>query len=124
MNPAERLKKAAFLDRLAHWLDDCFAIPGTNIRFGVEGLVGLVPGIGDTATLLVSLYLVVEARRLGAPKRMIARMLINVFLDWLIGLIPLVGDIFDIAYKANRRNIALLKAYLERTSTEAEPLTG
>lgn len=114
MNDAERRKKAAFLDRLAHWLDDRFAVPGTNIRFGIEGLLGLIPGIGDTATSLISLYLVAEARRLGAPRRMIALMLFHVLLDWLIGLIPLVGDIFDIAYKANRRNIELLKRHLER----------
>jgi hypothetical protein len=112
VNQAERQKKAEFLDRLAHWLDDRFAIPGTGIRFGVEGLLGLVPGIGDTATSLISLYLVAEARRLGAPKRMIVRMLFNVFVDWLIGLIPLAGDIFDIAYKANRKNITLLQRYL------------
>lgn len=117
MNEAERRKKAAFLDRLAHWLDDRFALPGTNIRFGIEGLFGLIPGIGDTATSLISLYLVAEARRLGAPKRMIARMLFNVFVDWLIGLIPLVGDIFDIAYKANRRNINLLKSHLAQPAT-------
>lgn len=112
MTPSERQRRAESLDRLAHWLDDRFTIPGTDIRFGLEGLLGLVPGIGDTATSLLSLYLVAQARRLGAPWRMIVRMLVNVFLDWLIGLIPLAGDIFDIAYKANRRNITLLQEHL------------
>lgn len=112
MTEAERQRKTEALDRLAHWLDDRFAIPGTNIRIGLDGLLGLVPGIGDTATSLISLYLVIEARRIGVPRLIIARMLINVLLDWAIGLIPLVGDIFDIAYKANRRNIRLLKKHL------------
>lgn len=114
MTEAERQRKAEALDRLAHWLDDRFAIPGTNIRFGLDGLLGLVPGIGDTATSLVSVYLVYEARRIGVPRRTIARMLINVLLDWAIGLIPLLGDVFDIAYKANRRNIRLLRKHFAR----------
>lgn len=117
MNEAERQQKAEALDRLAHWLDDRFKIPGTNIRFGLDGLLGIVPGIGDTASSLASLYLVIEARRLGVPRLTIARMLINVLLDWVIGLIPLLGDIFDIAYKANRRNIALLQKHLAKTGT-------
>ena len=117
MTEAERQQKAEALDRLAHWLDDRFSFPGTNIRFGLDGLLGLVPGVGDTASSLVSLYLVIEARRIGVSRLTITRMLFNVLLDWAIGLIPLLGDIFDIAYKANRRNIRLLKKHLARQNT-------
>lgn len=117
MTEAERQQKAEALDRLAHWLDDRFKIPGTNIRFGLDGLLGLVPGVGDTASSLISLYLVIEARRIGVSRLTITRMLFNVLLDWAIGLIPLLGDIFDIAYKANRRNIRLLKKHLARQNT-------
>lgn len=114
MSPEERRKKAERLDRLAHWLDDRFEIPGTGIRFGLDGLIGLLPIVGDTATNLVSLYLVLEARRLNASAWTILRMLFNVLIDWLVGLIPLVGDIFDIGFKANRRNIAILKRELDK----------
>ena len=114
MNEAERQKKAEQLDRLAHWLDDRFEIPGTGIRFGLDGLLGLVPGVGDTATTLVSLYLVAEARRLDASGWTILRMLLNILIDWAIGLIQIVGDIFDIGFKANRRNMAILKLQLDK----------
>ena len=98
--------------RLAHWLDDRFRIPGTGRRVGVDGLLGLIPGIGDTATTLVAAYIVLEAARLGVPKRTIARMLANVGVDFVIGLVPLVGDLADLAWKANRRNARLLHDHL------------
>ncbi len=112
MTPDERQRKIESLDRLAHWLDERFEIPGTGIRFGLDGLLGLVPGIGDTVTSLVSLYLVSEARRIGVSRWTMMRMLMNVGIDWLVGLVPFVGDIFDIGFKANRRNIAILKQNL------------
>ncbi|MBO6783617.1 MAG: DUF4112 domain-containing protein [Alphaproteobacteria bacterium] len=115
MTPEERQRKIESLDRLAYWLDERFEIPGIGIRFGLDGLLGLVPGVGDTATSLVSLYLVAEARRAGASRWTMMRMLTNVGIDWLVGLIPLVGDIFDIGFKANRRNIAILKQHLDPT---------
>ncbi len=115
MPDANRQRAFERLDRLSHWLDDRFEIPGTGIRFGLDGLLGLIPGVGDTLTALVSLYLVFEARQAGASRWIMASMLLNVGIDWLIGLIPFAGDIFDIAYKANRRNIALLRAHLDKT---------
>lgn len=98
--------------RLAYWLDDRFRIPGTGRRVGLDGLVGLIPGIGDTATTLVAAYIVAEAARLGVPKRTIARMLANVGVDFAIGLVPLIGDLADLTWKANRRNARLLHDHL------------
>jgi Domain of unknown function (DUF4112) len=98
--------------RLAYWLDDRFRIPGTRRRIGLDGLLGLIPGIGDTATALLASYIVLEAARLGVPRNMIARMLANVGLDYLLGLVPLVGDLADFAWKANRRNARMLRDHL------------
>ena len=102
------------LERLAFWLDERFRIPGTNWRIGLDGLLGLVPGIGDSATALLSLYLVLEAKRLGVPNGVILRMLANVGLDAAVGSVPLLGDLFDVAFKANRRNMRLLRRHLGR----------
>lgn len=98
--------------RLAYWLDDRFRIPGTRLRVGLDGLLGLIPGIGDTATALIAAYVVLEAARLGIPKAMLARMLANVGIDYIVGLVPLVGDLGDFAWKANRRNARLLRDHL------------
>jgi hypothetical protein len=85
--------------RLAYWLDDRFRIPGTRLRMGLDGLLGLIPGIGDTATALVAAYIVLEASRLGVPKGTLARMIANVGIDFIIGLVPLAGDLGDFAWK-------------------------
>jgi len=101
------------LDRLAMLLDARFAIPGTGVRIGIDGMLGLVPGIGDAAPALASLYLVYRASRLRPPARVLVKMLFNVALDWAVGTVPIAGDVFDIAFKANRRNVALLRRYVE-----------
>lgn len=106
-----RLERA---QKLADLLDTRFRVPGTNMRFGLDGLLGLIPGIGDTAALGLSLWIVGEAWRMGLPRSVLARMLLNVALDYLIGLIPLLGDWFDFAYKANRRNADLMLRHLAR----------
>jgi hypothetical protein len=107
-----RAARIARLDALANLFDTALIIPGTNIRFGLDALIGLVPGIGDTITTLTSLYIVHEAHQLGAPKHLIARMLANIALDGVVGAVPLVGDAFDVFWRSNRRNMALLKDYL------------
>jgi hypothetical protein len=109
-----RAERIARIDALATLLDTAFVVPGTNIRFGLDALIGLVPGIGDAITTLMSLYIVREARALGAPRWLIARMLANVALDGVVGVVPLVGDLFDVAWRANRRNMTLLQKYLAR----------
>lgn len=98
-------RRIARLETLASWLDDRFRLPGTSIRLGLDGLAGLVPGIGDTATAALAAWIIVEAWRLGVPRRSLTVMAARVGVDWLVGTVPLVGDLFDIGYKANRRNI-------------------
>ena len=112
--PQSRAERIARIDALATLLDSAFVIPGTKIRLGLDSLIGLVPGIGDVITTLMALYIVREARALGAPRLVIARMLVNVAVDSGFGVIPVVGDMFDAMFRANRRNIALLRQHLAR----------
>ena len=100
------------LDLLAHLLDDCFRIPGTPIRFGLDGVIGLIPGLGDILAGLASSILIIAAWLRGVPYVTLCRMLVNLGLDVVIGAVPLLGDVFDIAWKANRRNYALLVRHL------------
>jgi hypothetical protein len=101
------------LDILSHLLDDCFRIPGTEIRFGLDGIVGLVPAIGDVLTGLASCILIFAAWVRGVPYVTLARMAVNLALDVVIGAVPFLGDAFDIAWKANRRNYKLLIRHIE-----------
>jgi len=103
--------RIADVEALARWLDYAFELPG-GFRFGLAGIVGLIPGIGDVFDGLVSLYIVVRAIQLGISRVAIARMLVNVGIEALAGSVPFVGDLFDIAFKANRRNYELLKSHL------------
>jgi hypothetical protein len=109
-----RAERIARLDALANLLDTAFIFPGTNVRFGLDAIIGLVPGIGDAITTVISLYIVREARALGAPRHVVARMLGNVALDGVVGAIPLLGDAFDVMWRANRRNMVLLRKHLDR----------
>jgi Domain of unknown function (DUF4112) len=110
-----RFKRVRVLSRL---LDEKFRIPGTTYRVGLDGLLGFIPGIGDAAGALLSTYILYEAIRLGTPKALLFRMIANIGIDTVGGAIPIVGDIFDMAWKANKKNAALLHAYLasQRTS--------
>ena len=107
-NELERLTK------LAGWLDSHFRIPFTKIRFGADSVLGLIPFIGDSASLLPALYLLHRARKLGTPLPLLNQMLANIAIDFAAGAIPLVGDIFDLTFKANRRNIAILREHMEK----------
>ena len=100
------------LDHLSHLLDDCFVLPGTRIRFGIDGVIGLVPFAGDVLGGLLSSLIVIAAWFRGAPPALLARMVANLALDVVIGTVPLLGDAFDIAWKANRRNYALLSRHV------------
>ena len=91
--------------------------PGTNLRFGFDALVGLVPGIGDALTTAMSLWLVKEAHALGAPQHLIVRMLGNIAIDGVVGAVPFLGDAFDLVWKSNRRNLHLLRRHIERESS-------
>lgn len=100
------------LRRLAYLLDSSIGIPGTRWRFGLDALLGLLPGVGDGAGALVSAYVLLQAARLGAPRSTLLRMAGNVAVEALVGTIPLLGDLFDAAWKANQRNVRLLEAHL------------
>ena len=100
--------------QLAYLLDRAFGIPGTRLRFGIDPLIGLFPGIGDAITAVLGAYGLWVARRLGAPVSIQMRMLTNLLLDAVIGAIPLFGDVFDFAFKSNTRNLALLEAWLNQ----------
>ena len=97
------------LDMLSHLLDDFLRIPGTNIRFGLDGIIGLIPGIGDILGAMASWIIILAAWLRGVPKVTLARMLANVAIETILGTVPVLGDAFDIAWKANRRNFALLQ---------------
>jgi hypothetical protein len=102
------------LDRLSRLLDIAFLVPGTNIRFGVEAILRLVPGIGDAAASALSCWVLYEAYRLGVPPLLLARMMGNVVVEGMAGTVPIAGDLFDIRWRANRRNVGLLREYFER----------
>ena|ERR1700722_17536075 len=100
------------LDLLSHVLDDWFQIPGTSIRFGIDGIVGLIPGVGDLLGGLASCIIVLAAWFRGVPAITVARMVANIAVEVFVGAIPFFGDAFDIAWKANRRNYKLLSGSL------------
>ncbi len=102
------------LEQLAHLMDSAFVLPGINRRVGLDAVIGLVPIVGDIAGMAIASYIVYEARRLGAPRWLVWRMMANVAFDGAVGAVPLAGDLLDAAFKANRRNVALLRRHLER----------
>jgi hypothetical protein len=103
------------LDKLAHYLDQVFRIPGTRIRFGLDPVLGLLlPGAGDVLSSLLSVFIIWKSVRYGIPKIIVARMIFNVGVDYLIGSFPLLGDLFDFRFKANLRNVDLLEKYGSR----------
>ncbi len=113
-----REQRFARLDALSKLLDVAFVLPGTNIRYGIDGLVGLIPVVGDLLTTAVSLWIVREARALGAPKHVVARMLGNVALDGVVGLVPFAGDAFDVMFRANIRNMRILKKWMDKQARQ------
>ena len=110
---ASREASLARIDALARLFDTAFIVPGTNVRFGIEALLRLVPGIGDAAASGLSCYLLYEAYRLGVPSRIFLRMLLNVTVEGVVGVVPVAGDAFDVAFRANRRNVRLLRDYFD-----------
>lgn len=109
-----REQRIARLEAIAKLLDVAFILPGTKIRYGIDGLIGLIPVIGDIITTAISLWLVREARALGAPWYITARMLGNVAVDGVVGMVPFVGDAFDVMFRANMRNVRLLRRWLDK----------
>jgi hypothetical protein len=99
------------VDRLAWWLDNAIAVPGTRFRIGFDALIGLIPGVGDLVGTLLSSYIIAVAASRGLPPSALARMAINVGLETIVGVVPIVGDLFDAAWKANQRNIRLMEQF-------------
>jgi hypothetical protein len=97
---------------LARALDSAIRIPGTSIRFGLDSIVGLIPGAGDLVSSALSGYIILTSARLGVPPAMIARMILNLGVDTLVGTVPVIGDLFDVGYRANLRNAALLEKHM------------
>nr|WP_242468894.1 DUF4112 domain-containing protein [Rhodovibrio salinarum] len=108
------------METLARVLDDIFRVPGTRVRFGLDGIIGLIPGVGDALTGALSGYLAVRAWDLGLPPHVVAHMAANVGIDLLVGSIPVAGDLFDVGFKANRRNVELLKRELAKRAPAAD----
>jgi len=109
-----RSDSVARMEALATFLDSAILIPGTNRRIGFDALIGLIPGIGDAISAALSAYIIWEARRLGLPRWKIARMVGNVALDTALGAVPLAGDMFDVLFRANKRNMAIVREHLAR----------
>jgi hypothetical protein len=101
------------LDRLSQIMDTAIAVPGTNFRFGADAIIGLVPGIGDGVSTAIAAWIVYEAHRLGVPRRVLLRMIGNVAIDGLAGSVPVLGDLFDVAFRANRRNVRILREHFD-----------
>src|SRR2546421_7635968 len=111
--PPEEKQKRRSLEPLFKWLalimDEIIRVPGTNFRFGLDPIIGLIPGIGDTSSALVSAFALIQALRLGVPKILLARMALNILANEIIGIIPVVGDAFSFWFKSNARNYEIIK---------------
>jgi Domain of unknown function (DUF4112) len=112
--PLTREQRLARLDALARLMDVAFVLPGTNIRYGIDGLIGLIPVVGDLLTTALSLWLVKEARALGAPTHIVLRMLGNVAVEGVFGMVPVAGDAFDVLFRANMRNVRILRSWMDK----------
>jgi hypothetical protein len=106
------------LEWIADLMDSALVIPGTNVRLGLDALIGLAPGIGDTVSAAISLWMVKEAHELGVPRHLVGRMIGNIVLDSVVGAVPVAGDVFDVMFRANRRNMRLLREHFEREGWE------
>ncbi|RCS40467.1 DUF4112 domain-containing protein [Bremerella cremea] len=120
LSPEDRQKLIVRLRKIAHLFDDAVRVPGTKITLGWDAVLGLVPFFGDATTTAVSAYFLWEAHRLGASRWTMVKMVGNVLIDFVIGLVPLVGDLADIGFRANRRNMKLLEKELDKIEKGAK----
>ena len=115
--PRDRSRALAEVEALAWLLDNSIPVPGTGRRFGIDALIGFVPGIGDAVSGAMGLVVVWRGSRMGLPRVVVARMLLNTLLDFAVGMIPILGDAFDLWFKASTRNLDLMRRHLERPDT-------
>lgn len=108
------------MEMMAKLLDNAFVIPGTNQRVGIDAIIGLVPGLGDIATTLLSSYVIWEARNLGVSRVAIGRMLTNLAIHASIGAVPILGDVFDAFFRVNQRNMRIVRAQLDKLTTSTD----
>ena len=111
--PNKQISKLSKLRRVSKLLDNAITIPGTKISFGLDPILGLLPGGGDTLTGGISAYIVVEAARMGVPREILYKMVGNILIDSFAGTVPVVGDLFDLGWKSNVKNIELLEKHLD-----------
>lgn len=109
------------LNRFSYWTDNNIRVPFTNFRFGLSPLVGLIPGIGDFTGLILSFYVLYEARKAGVPGTIQRKMIRTILIEFFVGLLPVLGDAFDAVYKANTRNTELLRCYLHKELGKESP---
>jgi hypothetical protein len=113
----KQISKLTRLRRVSKILDNAIAIPGTKISFGLDPILGLIPGGGDTITGGIAAYIVVEAARMGVPREILGKMVGNILIDSFAGTVPVVGDLFDLGWKANVKNLELLEKHLDLTKS-------
>jgi hypothetical protein len=111
LNDSSARPRLTGIDRLAWWLDNAIAVPGTRYRIGFDALIGLIPGVGDLVGTLLSSYIIAVAASQGLPSSALARMAINVALETVVGVVPIFGDLFDAAWKSNQRNIRIIEQF-------------
>jgi hypothetical protein len=120
----DRIIRLRRMRGLARLMDMALRIPGTRFSFGADSVIGLIPGVGDFAGAAISLYIVNEARRLGVPNDKLLKMLLNIGFDTAAGSVPLVGDLFDVYFKSNRRNLELVLDHLRSRLFRSRSLTA
>lgn len=119
--PPDTQRTRARVEKLARLLDDAIRIPGTSVRIGLDSVLGLLPGVGDVLGLVLGVGILYETVRIGAPRSLVVKMLLNSALDAIGGLVPVAGDLFDFAFKSHARNAKLLTAHLDRLEAAAGP---
>lgn len=123
MTTRSRLATLNRIRKLSQLMDTAISIPGTGFRFGLDPIIGLIPGAGDLISTTFSAYIIFLATRFGLPRKVLAQMILNVALEAVVGSVPLVGDLFDAVYKSNIRNLALLEQQLQVIEPELSEVT-
>jgi len=124
MNTSERLANLNRIRKFSRLMDTAFRIPGTGFRFGIDPIIGLIPGAGDLVSTAFSAYIIFLAARFRLPNKVLTQMIFNIALEAAVGAVPLVGDLFDAYYKSNIRNLALLEQHLDVVEPELKEVTN